>query len=398
MMLSVLFDLDDTLINNNADTFTRIYMDLLGKHLQPYISADKMLPQLMEGTRQMVHKTTIMGTLEDTFDKSFYPGIGLDKEVLAPIIDDFYSRVFAELKPETSPMPGAADTVRECLSRGWKVAIATNPLFPMPAIVHRLHWANLDPQENKFSTVTAYESYHYAKPQPAYFAEVAYRIGPIDGPVVMIGNDLKYDILPAVKAGMPAYWFAGSDASLPPEIPEDCACGPIDGILPWLEKIDALPTYPRPFSTSAMLAFLRGGAAAIDAISQNIPDTHWNTRSPESEWCLTEILCHLRDIDREVNLPRINTILQQTQPFIAGIESDHWAEERDYRHQNGRDALREFIAVRQAVIDRLEQALPEDWDRVIRHSIFGPTSLKEMVGFIVSHDNNHIKQIKKQLF
>jgi hypothetical protein len=36
-MLSVLFDLDDTLINNNADLFTRVYMDLLGKYLQPNV-------------------------------------------------------------------------------------------------------------------------------------------------------------------------------------------------------------------------------------------------------------------------------------------------------------------------------------------------------------------------
>jgi FMN phosphatase YigB (HAD superfamily) len=357
-----------------------------------------MIPHLLEGTRQMVHKTGVVGTLEETFDQSFYPGIGLSKDFLAPKINDFYSRVFAELKPETSPMPGASEAVRECLSRGWKVAIATNPLFPMAAIDHRLRWANLDPEENAFSSVTAYESYHFAKPQSAYFAEVAYRIGSIDQPVVMIGNDLKYDIYPAVKAGMPAYWFASPEANLPSDLPKDCACGPIEGILPWLENIDALPAYPRPVTISAMMAFLRGGAAAIDAILRGIPENLWNIRPSESEWCLTEILCHLRDVDREVNLMRINTILQENQPFIAGIESDSWADERDYRHQDGIEALHGFLSTRQAVIDRLEQALPEDWDHVIRHSIFGPTSLKELVGFIVNHDNNHIKQIKKQIF
>lgn len=397
-MLSVLFDLDDTLINNNADTFTRVYMDLLGRYLQPDISSEIMIPHLLEGTRQMIHKTMVAGTLEDTFDKTFYPGIGLTKEYLAPKLDDFYGRIFAELKPETSPMPGAADVVRECLSRGWKVAIATNPLFPMAAINHRLRWAGLDPDKYTFSTVTAYESYHFAKPQSAYFSEVAYRIGSIDQPVVMIGNDLKFDIYPAVKAGMPAYWFTSPDVSLPSDLPDDCACGPIERVIPWLEKIDTLPTYPRSVTNTSMLAFLRGGAAAIDAISHDLPEDRWNTRSSASEWCLTEILCHLRDVDREVNLLRINTILQEDQPFIAGIESDRWADERDYRHQNGKEALQGFLTARQAVIDRLEQAMPEDWDRVIRHSIFGPTSLKELVGFIVSHDNNHIKQIKKQLF
>jgi hypothetical protein len=61
------------------------------------------------------------------------------------------------------------------------------------------------------------------------------------------------------------------------------------------------------------------------------------------------------------------------------------------------EALQGFIKARQSIIDRLEQASSEDWDRVIRHSIFGPTSLKELVGFTVSHDNNHIRQIKNQI-
>jgi FMN phosphatase YigB (HAD superfamily) len=397
-MLTVLFDLDDTLINNNADRFTRVYMDMLGKYLQPYIDAKVMEPFLLEGTRQMIYKTAVSGTLEDAFDRVFYPGIGISKETLAPALEDFYGRVFGELRSETSPMPGAANVVRECIARGWNVAVATNPLFPLAAVFHRLRWADLDPETTPFSTLTAYESYHFAKPQPAYYAEVANRIATIDQPVVMIGNDLKFDIYPAVKAGMPAYWLACPDASLPSDLPQDCACGPIDGILPWLEKIDSLPAYPRPVTSAALLAFLRGGAAAIEALARSVPCEKWNLRTSESEWCVTEILCHLRDVDREINLVRINTILQEDQPFIAGIESDRWAEDRDYRHQNGIEALQGFFAARQSIIDRLEGVSPEVWDKVIRHSIFGPTSLKELVGFTVNHDNNHIKQIKNQIF
>lgn len=396
-MLTVLFDLDDTLINNNADRFTRVYMDLLGKYLQPYVDASVMEPFLMEGTKKMIYKTAVAGTLEDAFDRAFYPGVGVSKETLAPALDDFYGRVFGDLRAETSPMPGAADLVRECITRGWNVAVATNPLFPLAAVYHRLRWANLDPETTPFSTITAYESYHFAKPQPAYYAEVAYRISSIDQPIVMIGNDLKFDIYPAVKAGMPAYWLAGPDATLPSDLPEDCACGPIEGILPWLEKIDSLSTYPRQVTSTALLAFLRGGAAAIEALAREIPLEQWNTRPSESEWCVTEILCHLRDVDREINLVRINTILQEDQPFIAGIESDRWADERDYRHQNGKEALQEFFKVRQSIIDRLEGVSSEEWDKVIRHSIFGPTSLQELIGFTVNHDNNHIKQIKNQI-
>ncbi|HEX7557403.1 MAG TPA: DinB family protein [Leptolinea sp.] len=395
-MISVLFDLDDTLINNNAEHFTRVYLGVLGKYLKSDVDPQKMVAALLEGTRMMVTKTTIAGTLENTFDRSFYPAIGFSKDQLAGKLGNFYETIFPVLEPETSPRPEAVNVVMECLSHGWNVAVATNPLFPIAAVLHRLKWAGLDSSVIPFTAITSFDTYHFAKPQPAFFSEVAARISAFDHPVVMIGNDLNDDIIPAGNAGIPAFWLNDSKEPLPSGLPKGCASGKMEEIFPWLLQIEQNWDYTSPKPEAALLAALRGGAAAIDAIVNNFPPSQWNTRPSESEWCITEILCHLRDVDTEINLVRVKTILQQTQPFIAGIESDRWSVERDYLHQDCKDALLSFINVRQTLIDHLEQATSEDWNRVIRHSIFGPTTLKELVGFIVGHDNNHIKQIKKQ--
>ncbi|HEX7556667.1 MAG TPA: hypothetical protein VF338_08580, partial [Leptolinea sp.] len=69
-MISVLFDLDDTLIQNNAEQFTRVYLGLLGKHLQKEIDPQLMVPALLEGTSRMVMKNTLADTLEETFDRN----------------------------------------------------------------------------------------------------------------------------------------------------------------------------------------------------------------------------------------------------------------------------------------------------------------------------------------
>lgn len=396
-MISVLFDLDDTLIKNNADHFTRVYLGLLGKHLEDLIDPQKMVHALMEGTRQMVTKTKVADTLEETFDQSFYPQVGYSKNQLAKTLDDFYQNRFPDLQPETSPRPEAVDVVQQCLARGWKVAVATNPLFPIAAVLHRLRWAGLDSDIVPFAAITSFETYHFAKPQPAFFSEVAARISAGDHPVVMIGNDLNDDILPAGKAGFPVFWLNDSKDGLPEGLPEGSISGEMKDIIPWLEKMEKKWDQTSSRSQSSLLAALRGGSAAIDAIVRELPSSAWNTRPDESEWCVTEILCHLRDVDCEINLERVKIILQETQPFIAGIVSDRWSVERDYIHQDGMEALNQFLTARQSIIDLLENAKPDDWDRIIRHSIFGPTSLKELVSFIVSHDNNHIKQIRKQL-
>ena len=81
------------------------------------------------------------------------------------------------------------------------------PLFPKTATLQRLSWAGFLLQEYPFELVSTYEDFHFAKPQPAYFMEVMARIGwPEDGIVVVVGDNLERDILPAIKLGLPAFW------------------------------------------------------------------------------------------------------------------------------------------------------------------------------------------------
>ncbi len=395
-MLSVLFDLDDTLIHNNADRFTKVYLGLLGQYLQNQVDPQVMVKALLEGTRQMVIKNIITDTLEATFDRSFYPEIGISKESLLPKLDEFYSSIFPTLRSETSPRPGAVKVVEDCISRGWTVAVATNPLFPMAAVHHRLDWAGLDSGRIPFAAITSYDTYHFAKPQPAYFSEVVARIEGFDHPVAMVGNDLNDDIIPAGRAGFPAFWITDKDDPLPSGLPEGSTKGKMEDVFSWLEAIES-DWKQKPATITSLLASLRGNAAAIDAIVKSVPESRWVTKVNDFEWSITEILCHLRDLDREINLPRIKTILEEHKPFIAGVVSDRWAVERGYNLQNGLEALYQFISTRENLLSLLTEADPGDWERLIRHSIFGPTTLRELVSFIVDHDKNHIKQITKQI-
>jgi hypothetical protein len=118
----------------------------------------------------------------------------------------------------------------------------------------------------------------------------------------------------------------------------------------------------------------------------------WTRRPAEKEWSLTEILCHLRDVDSEVNLPRLEKITTEDAPFIAGMATDPWAEERDYFHQSGPEALALFIQNRSQITALLDQLDPAGWQRIARHAIFGPTTLEELIRFITTHDIVHMRQ------
>jgi hypothetical protein len=150
------------------------------------------------------------------------------------------------------------------------------------------------------------------------------------------------------------------------------------------------PNYENP---SALLAILRSTPAALEIISRELPSEAWPCRPGPENWCLTEIICHLRDVEQEVNLTRIKSVLQESNPFLPGMDTDPWAKERYYIDQDGQGALITFSATRQRLLKLLEKLSPQEWEHPARHAILGPTSLLELVSIIASHDRLHIHQI-----
>ena len=120
----------------------------------------------------------------------------------------------------------------------------------------------------------------------------------------------------------------------------------------------------------------------------------WFARPTDAEWSLTEIACHLRDVEREVHQSRFRALLIEEGAFLPGVDADEWAIPRNYRAQIGRVALAEFLAARDESIALLSPLPPEIWARQGQHTFFGPTSLQELVYLAVQHDRIHARQIE----
>jgi hypothetical protein len=85
--------------------------------------------------------------------------------------------------------------------------------------------------------------------------------------------------------------------------------------------------------------------------------------------------------------------MAENDAFIPGQDTDPWAEERQYIKQDGPAAFRDFVTARMKLLGTLRSLSREGWDRRARHTIFGPTRLQELVGFMAEHDRTHIRQM-----
>jgi hypothetical protein len=242
--------------------------------------------------------------------------------------------------------------------------------------------------------VTSYETFHVTKETVAYYPEVLAQLGWPDGPAVMVGDDIEREVKPTQAAGFPVFWVrkSGEASAEPGGVPQ----GGLESFRGWLERTDP-ETLKISFQTpQALLANLRSNPAAIATLVSSLSLDGWRRQPAPAEWCLTEIICHLRDVEREVNLPRIRKLLAEENPFLAGEVTDRWVEERHCAEQDGHQALADFITARKEALDLLN-GLQAEWSRTARHAIFGPTTLLELIGFVAGHDRAHVQQIWKTM-
>ena len=392
--ITLLFDLDGTLLDTNLETFVPSYFQKLAAHLSTRIPPEALVKYLMLGTRAMLSNEDPRFTLSEIFDQNFYPFLGVTKEELQTDIEAFYDDVFPSLREVAKPIPGVVELIEWAFAAGHRVVIATSPLFPRKAVDHRLRWAGLPPEKYPYPLVSSYEHFHFLKPLPAYFAEVLGRLGWPEGPVVMVGNDVEQDLVPAAALGLATYHALDTSSK------NDFAAtghGLISELRPWLEATDPASLAPAYTSPTSILAQLRSTPAVLAGMLDSVPSSAWTHRPADKEWSVTEILCHMRDVEREVDQPRIDLILNQDEPFIPGENPDAWAAERNYNAQDGAQAQREFTSARLGTLTMLDGLSPAQWSRKTRHAIFGPTSLQELVSFNAEHDRLHIQQVRANL-
>ncbi len=392
MSLTLLLDLDDTLLDTNLDAFMPAYFQALSQHMANHTTPNSMLRALVAGVNLMNESEDPMQTLEEIFDADFYAALGVTKHDLIHVIEGFYDNVFPTLREHTRPRPDAVPLIDWAISRRFRVAIATDPLFPRKATYHRLRWAGFDP--DRFELVSTFEHFHFTKTHPAYYAEVLGRLGWPEGSVLMVGNDPARDLIPAHRLGLKTFFIDGDSASSPGF---EAGRGKLADLRPWLESTDLSTLEPSFKSREAILAIMVSTPAVLRSLSSSLAEEGWRKEPSHDDWALNQIVCHLRDTEREIHQMQLDLMVEREGAFIPRPDSGVWANEREYLNVDGSAALTEFAFARIGNLKLLKALDEQTWSRSARHAIFGPTDFLEVTSFMADHDRLHVQQAWKTL-
>ncbi|HUM70342.1 MAG TPA: HAD family hydrolase, partial [Chloroflexota bacterium] len=208
MIKAVLFDLDDTLLGNDVDTFVPRYFKLLGAYVAELLPVEEFIQALLACTEITIQNGDTTRTNFEVFWEAFTARTGLATAVAEPFFARFYEEVFPQLQAVTVVRPLARPLVQHCFDVGLKVVIATNPLFPRAAIEQRLAWAGVPVTEFDYALVTTMENMHATKPHSIYYTEILQCIGCDPDKALMVGDSWQNDIAPAAALGMHTFWMS----------------------------------------------------------------------------------------------------------------------------------------------------------------------------------------------
>ena len=148
------------------------------------------------------------------------------------------------------------------------------------------------------------------------------------------------------------------------------------------------------------LATLEATPARLEAALKGVSKKRSLWSPAPGKWSILEIVCHLRDMEREAYLDRYRRILETpadgagTGPSLPDIDGDVISLERDYRNARLSEVLREWSAVRKETLRFLRGVNADQWRLVGVHETAGRLTMTDLLlRQVAGNDEAHLSQI-----
>lgn len=191
-MDTFLFDLDGTLLPMDIKLFEKLYFQSLASNFTDLIEPKLLVSYILASTKVMIDNLEDI-TNEVAFMGDFNKRINGNLSTYQERFNNYYNTDFQMVMEATRKVESIKLCVDLLKKKGYKIIVATNPIFPKAAILARIRWAGLEPGD--FDYISTFETNHYCKPQIQYYEEVLKAINKSPEQCIMVGNDVQEDLI-----------------------------------------------------------------------------------------------------------------------------------------------------------------------------------------------------------
>ena len=129
--------------------------------------------------------------------------------------------------------------------------------------------------------------------------------------------------------------------------------------------------------------------AAVPAAFKNWAPPSWDG-IPSEHFTAIEQVCHVRDIEIEGYHVRIQRTLTEQDPQLASLDSETIAQERAYGSADAQAVCADFRKARAKTLALLASLTPDQWERTAVFDHYGPLTLRSLIHYLCSHDQQHL--------
>lgn len=200
----IIFDLDGTLHKFDSDTFTKAFINKAREYFKNIDkSLEKIVIDTMHGTNLMMHNNGNKTNGEIFFNYLKDNNKDLEKfGDIGKLYEMFYEKYFDDFKDTSTKIDGVNELILKLKNKGYKLVIASNPVFPSFVHKYRIKWAGLDPDD--FIYYTGAENSSFCKPHVGYYNEILNKLHTTADKCLMVGNDVIED-MEARNAGIDTF-------------------------------------------------------------------------------------------------------------------------------------------------------------------------------------------------
>ena len=148
----------------------------------------------------------------------------------------------------------------------------------------------------------------------------------------------------------------------------------------------------KPVTLHALKAFpeqLVAHYAAFPAEFRNLAPSSWEG-VPSEPLTAIEQICHVRDIEIDGYHVRFHRCLTEVHPTLISIDTEALAKEWSYAKSDSSAALAAFREARLHTVALISSLSPEQFNRTAVFEGYGPLSLRSLVHYLCSHDQQHL--------
>jgi len=102
----------------------------------------------------------------------------------------------------------------------------------------------------------------------------------------------------------------------------------------------------------------------------------------------------VRDIEIEGYQVRFRRTVEEATPFLPSIDSEAVARERDYGREFAAQVFPQIHAARARTVAMLRALAPADFGKAAVFEGYGPVSLRGLVHYLCSHDQQHLSGLQ----